>query len=137
MDTELAQEELFHLFEALQRNGAQLVFAARRAPRELHGIEDRLRTRLESGLVVELPLPAGAQPAQVSESNSFDGAAGAPEVQAEDTEMPEVPDHRIPAAAFTGEDNPDTPDIDEWFQNREKLLWDWPIVEDWILEGLD
>ena len=53
--TERAQEELFHLFDALQRSGAQLVFAARVAPRELVGIEDRLRSRLESGLVVELP----------------------------------------------------------------------------------
>lgn len=49
--TERAQEELFHLFDALLASGAQLVFGANRAPGELSGLEDRLRSRLEAGLV--------------------------------------------------------------------------------------
>jgi chromosomal replication initiation ATPase DnaA len=142
--TELAQEELFHLFEALQRNGAQLVFAARKGPRELMGIEERLRSRLESGLVVELPAPAGTAAQEEQKdlvgNNSFDGVEATLQETIEEDDgigLGDVPDHRIPASAFTGEDNPDTPDIDEWFQNREKLLWDWPVVEDWIIEGME
>lgn len=53
--TELAQEELFHLFEALTRSGALLAFTASSPPNEIEGLEERLRTRLESGLVVDLP----------------------------------------------------------------------------------
>ncbi len=52
--TERAQEELFHLFDALRARNAQLVFSASAPPRELEGMEARLRTRLESGLVVDL-----------------------------------------------------------------------------------
>ncbi|MGH7477821.1 MAG: DnaA ATPase domain-containing protein, partial [Longimicrobiales bacterium] len=54
-DTERAQSELFLLFDALQRSGAQLVFAADTPPHELPRIEERLRTRFASGLVVDLP----------------------------------------------------------------------------------
>jgi chromosomal replication initiator protein len=53
-DTERAQEELFHLFDDLRRAGAQIVMSATVPPRELTGLEHRLQTRLESGLVVEL-----------------------------------------------------------------------------------
>ncbi|CAN5780923.1 hypothetical protein BH23GEM9_BH23GEM9_28200 [soil metagenome] len=59
MDTERAQEELFHFFDNARRTGVQLVFTANCPPRELTGFEDRLRTRLESGLVVDL-MPAAA-----------------------------------------------------------------------------
>jgi chromosomal replication initiator protein len=57
--TERAQEELFHFFDIARRSGVQLVFTAHSAPRDLGGLEDRLRSRLESGLVVDL-LPTGA-----------------------------------------------------------------------------
>lgn len=60
-ETERAQDELFHLFDALQRAGAQLAFTSSRRPAELDGLEERLRTRLESGLVVELPPPGEVQ----------------------------------------------------------------------------
>lgn len=63
-ETERAQEELFHLFDALHRAGVQLAFAASRPPAELEGIEERLRTRLGSGLVVEV------------EPEASDGSAG-------------------------------------------------------------
>ncbi len=53
-ETERAQEELFHIFDVLHRSGVQLGFSSSRAPAELTGIEDRLRTRLASGLVVEI-----------------------------------------------------------------------------------
>lgn len=50
--TERSQEELFHLFDELNREGVQLVFTAAVPPQALE-LHARLRSRLESGLVVE------------------------------------------------------------------------------------
>jgi len=61
VDTERAQQELFHLYDDLRRLGGQLVFSSGVPPRELLGLEARLRSRLESGLVVDLaPAEASA-----------------------------------------------------------------------------
>ena len=53
--TDRTQDELFVLFNALIDAGHQLVFASAVPPAELRGVEPRLRSRLEGGLVVELP----------------------------------------------------------------------------------
>ncbi|HET7426783.1 MAG TPA: DnaA/Hda family protein, partial [Gemmatimonadales bacterium] len=54
------QDELFVLFNALMDAGRQLVFTAAAPLDELMGVEPRLRSRLEGGLVVELPAPDAA-----------------------------------------------------------------------------
>jgi chromosomal replication initiator protein len=51
------QEELFWLYNLLAENGRQMVFTSAVPPEELQTLEPRLRTRLEGGLVVELPAP--------------------------------------------------------------------------------
>jgi chromosomal replication initiator protein len=51
------QEELHWLYNLLAESGRQMVFTTAVAPQDLVGIESRLRTRLEAGLVVELPPP--------------------------------------------------------------------------------
>ncbi len=56
-DKERTQEELFHLFNMLHDRGAQIVITSDRAPRELRGLADRLRSRFEGGLVVALQAP--------------------------------------------------------------------------------
>lgn len=53
-DTERAQDEFFHLFEALKRRGARLLLAADRPPSRVEDIDERLRSRFEGGLVVEV-----------------------------------------------------------------------------------
>ncbi|MBI2795588.1 MAG: ATP-binding protein [Gemmatimonadetes bacterium] len=55
--TERAQEELFHLFNELHGQGRQIVFTSNVAPKDLTGLEDRLRSRLEGGLVVSMQPP--------------------------------------------------------------------------------
>ena len=54
------QDELFVLFNALMDAGRQLVFTAAAPLDELMGVEPRLRSRLEGGLVIELPAPDAA-----------------------------------------------------------------------------
>lgn len=51
------QEEFFHLFNQLIHAGKQVVICADRAPRDLNRFEERLRSRLESGVVAEILPP--------------------------------------------------------------------------------
>ena len=51
------QDELFTLFNLLLESGRQMVFASALPLAELAGVEPRLLTRLEGGLVVDLPAP--------------------------------------------------------------------------------
>jgi chromosomal replication initiator protein DnaA len=51
------QEELFWLFDQLLGQGRQLVFSSAVPVRDLTGLEERLRSRLEGGLVVSLGAP--------------------------------------------------------------------------------
>lgn len=54
---ERSQEELFLLFNEYLEQGRQMVFTSAAPIAELEGIEARLRTRFEGGLVVDLPPP--------------------------------------------------------------------------------
>lgn len=51
------EEEFFHTFNAVYDAGRQLVLTCDRLPRQLKGIEDRLRERFEAGLVAHLSAP--------------------------------------------------------------------------------
>jgi chromosomal replication initiator protein DnaA len=54
---ERSQEELFWLFNLLAEGGRQMAFTSVEPLDQLKGVEARLLTRLEGGLVVELPAP--------------------------------------------------------------------------------
>jgi len=51
---ESTQDEFFHTFNALVEHGKQIVISADRAPGEIDGLEDRIKSRLAWGLVVDL-----------------------------------------------------------------------------------
>ena len=48
------QEEFFHTFNALVDANKQIIISADRAPGEIKDLEDRIRSRLQCGLVVDL-----------------------------------------------------------------------------------
>lgn len=52
-----SQEEFFHVFNGLLERGRQMVLTCDKYPREIDGLEDRLKSRFVWGLTVELEPP--------------------------------------------------------------------------------
>ncbi|HET9843751.1 MAG TPA: chromosomal replication initiator protein DnaA, partial [Gammaproteobacteria bacterium] len=54
---ERSQEEFFHTFNALLEGEQQIILTSDRYPKEIHGIEERLKSRFGSGLTVAVEPP--------------------------------------------------------------------------------
>ena len=127
-ETERAQDEFFHLFEALKRRGARLLLVADRAPSGIAAIDDRLRSRFEGGLVLELDAGVAAEDLELVEDTA---------AMAEATEA-----HRAGDGATGGAAQP-MPTVTEpqrggpWFPSPEKVVLMWPKLDDLLIEELD
>lgn len=51
------QEELFHLFNNFYENNKQIVFSSDKSPKFIDNIDDRLRSRFEGGMIVDVIKP--------------------------------------------------------------------------------
>ncbi len=157
---ERTQEELFHVFNTLHKEGKQLVFASDRPPRLLDGLEDRLRSRFEGGLVVEMQAPDRslreklyAHYMDAHETPEREGLVSylADRAAANVREVIGVV-HRVVAAAdlagapltvsfakteLEGSAPQGTPDVraaDTYFLDAEKIVWHLPDVSARLIE---
>ncbi len=54
---ESLQEEFFHTFNSLMEKGSQIIISADRSPMKLDRVQDRIKSRLSGGLVVDIDVP--------------------------------------------------------------------------------
>ncbi len=54
---ESLQEEFFHTFNSLMDKGSQIIISADRAPNKLDRVQERIKSRLAGGLVVDIESP--------------------------------------------------------------------------------
>lgn len=137
VETERAQDEFFHLFEALRRRGARMMFVADRAPASISEIDERLRSRFEGGLVLELSTgdassfelveaqkaPAGAEDA-IFVPDLGEGGSKRERSRAQRSRPEPVP---IEATHRGG----------SWFPGPENAIIHWPRFEELLIEELD
>jgi hypothetical protein len=165
--TERAQDEFFHLFEALKRRGSRVFLTADRPPGEIKGIDERLRSRFEGGLVLEvdvkgLPAAAGAI-TLVEPGKAAPAAPGAEDIWA-GTPSGSPADAARAAGGQTraAPAGPAIPPIEElrgerggmvlnkeqavgahadaaraWTPSHEKVVWNWPVLDDRLVEDYE
>jgi chromosomal replication initiation ATPase DnaA len=142
--TERAQDEFFHLYEALKRRGSRVILAADRPPSEIGAIDERLRSRFEGGLVLQITggdgegsAPLRISTPSVEEAVESESASSWASV----TRTVEA-DHAAGASTRARKEvaaGPAAPPgvAAAWRPSREKVVWVWPSVADRLVEDLD
>jgi chromosomal replication initiator protein len=163
---ERTQEELFHVFNHFHATGKQLVFASDLPPKQIDGLEERLRSRFEGGLVAQLDAPDRALREKLYHRYLADAQAeSSPELVGFLADRPasSVRElignvHRISAAASAlgstlsldiarreldpaGTTTMAPPTqvrqaADVFFLDDEKIIWEWPDVGGRLVEEL-
>ncbi len=111
-ETERAQDEFFHLFEALKRRGARVLLLSDRVPAQIGGIDDRLRSRFEGGLVLELNSGTpGSDLILEDQRISIDSSSFVPDLQLDEMIGGPASETSAPAAEIAPE-GPEAPEPD-------------------------
>jgi len=137
--TERAQDEFFQMFEALMRRKSKIFIAADRLPSAMEGLDDRVRSRFEAGLVVEIQADPN-QAAAASGDLADDG-------EAEKSLIPPledliVSDDGTGGLFFDRDENENgaeaaSADAEAWFPSPETVVWEWPDLDDLVVEEAD
>jgi chromosomal replication initiation ATPase DnaA len=152
--TERAQDEFFHLFEALKRRGSRVLFTADRPPSEIGGIDERLRSRLQGGLVLEVETELASGPSPIVlvepggeaalERTDLDIWAGTlKDKKAEAPAAPVIPplDQLVGDSGMVIAKQEPRPAPQEpgrgWMASGEKVVWNWPVLEDRLVEDFE
>jgi chromosomal replication initiation ATPase DnaA len=148
--TERAQDEFFHLFEALKRRGSRILFAANRPPSEIGGIDERLRSRFEGGLVIEIDgeVPLGPAIVLVEPGAQLAPAPTEDDIWAGTQEKAEVVLVIPPLEQLVGDSGLVMPKEDpwrimepeagrSWMASGEKVVWNWPTLDDRLIEDFE
>ncbi len=133
-DTERAQEEFFHLFEAMKRSGGRLLLTADRPSSEIKGIDDRLRSRFEGGLALQI----GGTSAEGSGTPSGTAAKSDEELfAAVDWGVADATPEVAPAKTDSASPTPemDTP-TDDWYPSSEKAVLEWSDISTRVIEDI-
>ncbi|MGR3483999.1 MAG: chromosomal replication initiator protein DnaA [Paracoccaceae bacterium] len=85
---ESTQEEFVHTFNALIEAGKQVVVASSHAPGALKGIDERIRSRLGSGLAVDLKAADESLRLDFAQSRIAEHVGDAAEIEVEDAVAP-------------------------------------------------
>jgi len=130
--TERAQDEFFHLFEALRRRGARMMFVADRAPGDIGDIDDRMCSRFEGGLVLEITAGESVplELLEVQESSEREDTIFLPGLDdARDGAGGRKP-RPVPVEATAKKGG-------AWFPGPENAVIHWPRFEQLLIEELD
>jgi chromosomal replication initiator protein len=154
-DTERAQDEFFHLYEALKRRGARVMLVGDRPPSGIDRIDDRLRSRFEGGLVLEVEGGAGvgglemvappepkARPAPGPAPGPQGGRsvappAGAPRPAAAAAAPASASARPAPQAHAPARAGEPPRRGGAWFPTAENVVIHWPKIEELLQEELD
>jgi chromosomal replication initiator protein len=133
-EMERAQDEFFHLFEALKRRGARMMLVADRAPSAIADIDDRLRSRFEGGLVLELSAGTATELELVEQATAQTGdRIFVPDMEAKGRRGPE---QRTPEPVPVTVADPPTKG-GAWFPGSENVVLHWPRIDELLIEELD
>ncbi|MEN9337949.1 MAG: chromosomal replication initiation protein chromosomal replication initiator protein [Candidatus Parcubacteria bacterium] len=76
---EKTQDELFHLFNSLYEMNKQIIFSSDKHPNLIVGLEDRLRSRFNHGMIVDVNIPSFESRLAILQSKTKDFAEKIPQ----------------------------------------------------------
>jgi chromosomal replication initiator protein len=133
--TERAQDEFFHLYEALKRRGARMLLVADRAPGEIDDIDDRLRSRFEGGLVLQITSGKAVELRVVEQAAAAAGEGiFVPDLEQKGAKGPEGRGRLEPVVAVPAEPPAKG---GAWFPSPENVVIHWPRIDELLIDELD
>jgi chromosomal replication initiator protein len=131
---ERVQDEFFHLFEALKRRGARMMFVADRAPGDIENIDERLRSRFEGGLALELT--TGRVVELRLEESATETVADRIFVPDLEVSIAKRSERRGLEPAVTAASEPPAKG-GAWFPSPENVVIHWPRIDELLIEEMD